>query len=339
MAPPNTNGNNSVLVTGASGMIGRQVVDVLQRDSYGVVRAQVREKQAAKAKIGSAFDVAMAEFKSADFTMMLEKDYRALTSGCHTVVHTAGLVHMPDAQYQEYEVMNVRATQQLAEACKANKVNTLVFFSSSAVYGPGPFSNIEESGPIKATSPYAVSKSTSENFLRTLDGIPRIIVLRPSLVFGEGDRGNLIKMIQEIKNERYKHIGDANTGKSVIYARDVAQSVLDCLKKVPPGYHIFNVANPTPVTVYELAETIGSALNLGKKIGSYNAGMLKFGIKLFETFMPGKTPVTSEQLEKLTTETTCSVSKLVSETGFKQGTDLSHAVKAEIDWANQNNLL
>lgn len=337
MAPPNTNGNNSVLVTGASGMIGRQVVDILQRESYGVVRAQVRDKQAAKARINGAFDVAMADFTNADFTLMLEKDYKSLTQGCHTVVHTAGLVHMPDAPYQEYEVMNVRATQQLAEACKQNKVNTLVFFSSSAVYGPGPFSNIDETGPIKATSPYAVSKSTSENFLRSLDGIPRIIILRPSLVFGEGDRGNLIKMIQEIKNERYKHIGNASTGKSIIYARDVAQSVLDCLKKVPPGFHIFNVANPQPVTVYELAETIGSALD--KKIGSYNASMLKFGVKLMETFMPGKTPVTSEQLEKLTTETTCSVSKLVSETGFKPVTALSHAVKAEIDWANKNNLL
>lgn len=333
----NPNGNNSVLVTGASGMIGRQVVDILQRESYGVVRAQVRDKIAAKQRINNAFDVAMADFKTADFTMMLEKDYRALTAGCHTVVHTAGLVHMPDAQYQEYEVMNVRATQQLAEACKANKVNTLVFFSSSAVYGPGPFSNIDESAPIKATSPYAVSKSTSENFLRSLDGIPRIIVLRPSLVFGEGDRGNLIKMIREIKSERYKHIGGGKTGKSIIYARDCANSVLSVLQKTPPGYHVYNVANPQPVTVFELAETIGSALNI--KVGSYNAGILKMGVKLLETFMPGKAPVTSEQLEKLTTETTCSVDKLVSETGFKPKTDLDKALKAEIAWADQNNLL
>jgi nucleoside-diphosphate-sugar epimerase len=58
-----------------------------------------------------------------------------------------------------------------------------------------------------------------------------------------------------------------------------------------------------------------------------------------ETFMPGKAPVTSEQIEKLTTETTCSIAKLVQATGFKPRMSLSSALKAEINWAEEHKLL
>lgn len=329
--------NNRVLVTGAAGMIGRQFCAALQGSSYGVVRAQVRDRTEAREKAGSAFDFALAEIENADFTMMLEQDHINLTQGCKTVIHCAGLAHRPNAPYQEYEVVNVRATQAIAEAARATGVHTLVFISSSAVYGPGPFSAVPEEAPLKAESPYAVSKMTSENFLKNFQGIPRIIVLRPSLVVGEGDQGNLIKMIKEIKSQRYKHIGTGDTPKSVIYVKDVARAMLGCLKRVPEGFHVFNVANPEPVTVHDLAEEIAACLEIEKKIPSLPAPLVKWGVKAAELF--GKSPVSSEQVEKLTTETTCSVDKLSKVTGFKPRTPLNKAIKAEIDWARANNLL
>ena len=329
--------NNRVLVTGASGMIGRQFCAAIQGSSYGLVRAQVRDKAQAREKAGHAFDFTLAETEVADFTMMLEQDYMDLTKGCSTVIHSAGIAHKPDAPYQEYEVVNVRATQQIAEAAQATNVHTLVFISSSAVYGPGPFSLVQESEEFNAHSPYAVSKATSEKFLKTLKGIPRVIVLRPSLVMGEGDKGNLIKMIREVKSQRYKHIGKGDTGKSVIYVKDLARAMLSCLKRVPEGHHIFNVANPDPVTVHDLAEEIASCLELEKKIPSVPAPLVKWGVKAAELF--GKSPVSSEQVDKLTTETTCSVEKLTKTTGFKPRTTLNKAIQTEIDWARSNSLL
>lgn len=334
-----SNGVKRILVTGATGMIGRQVAAAVQGQSLGVLRALVRDRVEAREKCGDAFDFAMTEFHQADFSRMLEQDHRELTRGCDTVIHAAGLAHRPDAPYQEYEVANVRATQALAEACVANRVNTFVFFSSSAVYGPGPFTDVTETAPLKAKTPYAVSKAASEAFLKTLQGIPRVIILRPSLVFGEGDKGNLIRMIKEIKDQRYKHIGAGDTSKSLIYAKDLARAVLLCVTRVPEGHHVFNVSNPQPVSVHDLAEEISKALEMEKKIPSVPAGLLKFGVKMAETFMPGKTPVSSEQLEKLTTETTVSPAKLIQVTGFKPRATLNAALKAEIRWAEENNLL
>lgn len=329
---------NRVLVTGASGLIGRALLEELIAAKKYQIRGQVRDRLEARSKVGGAVDWAKVELEQADFTRTGDNEMRHLTRGCDVVIHAAGLVHQPDAPYQEYEVVNVRATQQLAEACVANQVKTLIFLSSSAVYGPGPFERIEETAPLQGKTPYAVSKMRSEADLQMMQGIPRVIMLRPSLVFGEGDRGNLLSMIRSIKEQRYKHIGAAATGKSLIYSKDLARAIVLCLEKCPPGPQVFNVANPEPVSIKTLAEEIAKALNMEGKIASVPEFMVKLGAKAAETFMPGKYP-TSEQVEKLLTTTTCSVSKLVTTTGFQPTNPLDKALKSEIAWATSNNLL
>jgi len=333
-------GPKKILVTGGSGMIGRAIVARLVATKQCIVKSQVRNRLDARKKVGDSVDLTMVEMLQADFTRVGDQEMRALTKDCDFVIHAAGLVHQENASYQEYEVVNVRATQQLAEACVANGVHTLVFFSTSAIYGKGPFKNISEAGPFAAKTPYAVSKITSENYLQTLSGkIPRIIILRPSLVFGEGDRGNMLSLIRQIKEEKYIHIGGGVTPKSLIYSKDLANAVHLCLQKVPPGYHVFNVANPSPVAMKDLAENIAATLNVTKKFSSMPEGLLKMGLKAAQAFMPGKIAVTPEQVEKLATETTCSVDSLVGATGFAPAADLKSGIKAEVDWATANQLL
>jgi GlcNAc-P-P-Und epimerase len=333
-------GLKKVLVTGGSGMIGRAVISNLLATKKCLVRTQVRDRLEARKRIGETIDLTMVEMEAADFTRVGDQEMRALTKDCAIVVHAAGLVHNEAASYQEYEVINVRATHQLAEACVANKVHTLIFLSTSAVYGKGPFVNIAESGPLAAKTPYAVSKSTSEQFLTSLAGkIPRIIVLRPSMVFGAGDRGNMLSLIKQIKEEKYVHVGGGTTAKSLIYAPDLAQAIRLCIERLPEGYHVFNIANPKAESMKDLVENIALSMNVTKKFASVPEGMLKFGLKAAQAFMPGKVAVTPEQVEKIATETTCSVDKFVQATGFAPNTPLQTAIKEEVDWASRHNLL
>jgi nucleoside-diphosphate-sugar epimerase len=290
--------------------------------------------------VGNIIDFTKVQMDDGDFTRMGDREMSFLTRGCNAIVHTAGLVHKPDAPYQEYEVVNVRATQALAEAAVKNGVDTFIFLSSSAVYGTGPFENVDEKAPLQGKTPYAVSKMASEHWLAMQQqGIPRIIILRPSLVFGEGDRGNVLNLIKSIKQNKYKHVGNAEAGKSVIYSRDVAVAIKLCLEKVPPGYHIFNCSNPQSVSVKELTEDIAECLGMTRKISSVPAPLLKIGVKAVELFGKDKSPINSEQLSKLTTTTTCSIQKLCNETGFQPQTPLKTALKNEIAWATEQKLL
>ncbi len=334
------NGLKKVLVTGGSGMIGRAVISNLVASKKCQVRTQVRNRLEARKSIGDVVDLTLVEMESADFTRVGDQEMRALTKDCQFVVHAAGLAHKEAAAYQEYEVVNVRATHQLAEACIFNKVNTLIFLSTSAVYGKGPFSNIGEAGPLSAKTPYAVSKATSEQYLSTLAGkIPRIVILRPSLVFGAGDRGNMLSLIRQVKEEKYVHVSGGVTTKSVICSHDLAQGIGLCLERLPEGYHVFNIANPKAESMRDLVDSIAAGLNITKKFPSVPQGMLKIGLKAAQALMPGKVAVTPEQVEKLATETTCSIDKLVQATGFAPATDLKSAIKQEIDWATNNKLL
>jgi len=328
-----------VLVTGASGLIGRVVTERLIASNGFDIKVQVRKALDARAAAGNVVDFTKVKLEEADFTRVGDREMRLLTKGCHTIVHAAGLVHMPDAQYQEYEVVNVRATQLLVEAAVSNNVHTLVFISSTSVYGPGPFEHVDENAPLKGVTPYAVSKIRSEQLLQQLSGIPRVIILRPSLVFGEGDRGNLINLVRSIKSKQYKHIGDASTEKSVIYSRDVAQGIDLCLSKLPDGLHVLNISNPNPVTVKFLTEEIAGALGMPKKLSSVPKGLVQLGARAVGLFLQEKAPISIEQVEKLTTTTTCSVDKLVSATGFQPKYSLEKALQLEIDWAESNNLL
>lgn len=333
-----TGQRKQVLVTGASGTIGRTVVQALSASPEWDIRAQARNPQETRAILGEVCDVTQVLIREADFTRTGEREMRMLTKDCHTIIHCAGLVHRPDAPYQEYEVMNVRATQSLAEAAASNGVNTFIFLSTQAIYGLGPYSNIEENGQIQAKTPYAVSKVTSEKFLEIFRNIPKVVTLRPSLVYGEGDRGNLLSMIREIKAGRFVQIGGGTTEKSVIYSRDLAEAILLTLR-LQDGYHCYNVSNPKPVTVKELIETITDCLGMPKKVSSMPEPLLRFGVKAAELLMKEKAPVTSEQVNKLTTTTTCSVNRLISATGFQQRTPLREGIRAEIAWANSKNLL
>lgn len=333
------NGNKeSLLITGANGLVGRALLsEILSRNNFRI-KAHVRNRLQAREQIGNALDLTRVDMEEGDFTRLGEREMTDLTRGCQVVMHAAGLVHRPDAIYQEYEVVNVRATQLLAEAAARNGAKAFIFLSSAAVYGPGPFDQVTETAPLNAKTPYAVSKLTSERWLQSFKGIPKIVVLRPSLVFGEGDRGNLLSLIKEIKNNRFKLVGDGSSGKSVIYSKDLAQAIALCLEKLPDGMHIFNVANPEPVSIRNLADEIAKCLDPNAKISSVPTGLARFGLKAAEILMPGKLP-TTEQLDKLTTTTTCSISKLVQATGFRPKNSLQSALRAEIAWATEAKLI
>ncbi|HEY9715299.1 MAG TPA: hypothetical protein V6C72_17640, partial [Chroococcales cyanobacterium] len=161
----------------------------------------------------------------------------------------------------------------------------------------------------------------------------------PSLVFGPGDRGNLLSLIRNIKEGKYKHIGGAETSKSVIHSTDLAKAINLCLNNLPDGVQVFNVANPDPVSVKLLTESIAKCLNMSGKIASVPEGVFRIGAKVAQIFMQEKSPITIDQVNKLTTNTTISTARLVGATGFAPDMALEKAIEEEIQWASAANLL
>jgi len=170
-----------VLITGASGFIGKPLTGALAKAGWDV-RAAARDPSAIPAASGVE-RVAMADLAQ-------RADWPALLDGVTHVVHLAGIAHapgvLPDALYAR---INAGAVGELAEAA-SGKVARLVFLSSvRAQAGLSAGEPISETGIPAPTDSYGHAKLEGERLLAG-SGVP-FTVLRPAVVYGQGVKGNI----------------------------------------------------------------------------------------------------------------------------------------------------
>lgn len=318
-----------ILITGANGMIGQAVAKKLALSFYPL-RLQVRNAE--------FISDTLNQFAQLDFTTATAEDYERLTEGCETVIHIGALVHKPEAESKDYELVNVRATDQLARAAVKQGCKKFVYLSTSAVYGSGPFEDMTEAGRLAPDTPYGASKLQCEHLLAERHDFNQLILLRPSIVFGPGDRGNMIALVRQIAGGKYFHIAGNKARKSVIYADDLAKAIQMLVEKHSVGTFTFNVANPQSIDLLQLSDVI--ALGLGKDtIKSLPEPLLRAGASLASAALGTRSPVTNARLDKLKTSTTLNTKAIQSFVGFKPAYSIEDAIAAEINWARQAALI
>lgn len=323
-----------ICITGANGLIGRAITRAFLEQNVPL-RLAVRQPAHIRTLFPCIDNRDNVEVIECDLSSIENRQLDALLAGCSTVIHTAGVVHRKDATAEEYERLNIKVTEQLGEAARNNGCTTFLYLSSIAVYGRGPLVNVSETETMRPTTPYALSKARAEEYLFRCCPAERTIILRPSLVFGEGDRGNMLSLIRQVLSGRYCHISDGNTYKSIIYSRDAAQAILGCLENLEAGMHVFNLSNPQPVSLHNLAGVIATAGGANFKFRSLPKTFLLLAAKTAEAVLGNRSPMTVQQIETLSLEATCSTARLVEKTRFSPYYSLLEALKSEIDWARE----
>lgn len=326
-----------ILITGANGLIGRALTAFFLKSGQSL-RLHVRSKRTLLSVFpdidsNKNVEIVEQELAAAKFDHM-----RNLVNGCDTVIHTAALVHNAQSTADSYRVLNLEATQLLALAARELGISTFVFLSTIAVYGPGPYENIGEDATPCPDTPYAMTKLACENALRQLPPAALTIIFRCSLVFGEGDRGNMLSLIRQISRKRFVHPGASRARKSLIYAGDVADAVAHSMATAPPGVHTYNLANEHAPDVRTLAEMIREAVGTERAIPTVPPMVLTASGYVMERILGHRAPLTRDKLRKLVTSNSCSVGRL-RDAGFVARTPLRSALHAEVAWARENGLL
>jgi nucleoside-diphosphate-sugar epimerase len=328
-----------ILVTGANGMLGRAAVSqFLQSEER--VRAHGRSNDMDARELFKYDEQAHdLECASADFLSLDLNAAMALCEGCSTVVHSAGLVHKVDAAAELYQRLNVDATRFLAEAARKSGVKQFIFISSSSVYGNRATNMISESEALQGDTPYAASKIDAETYLRENPPAPSTVVLRPSLVFGEGDRGNMISLIRQVLSGKYFIVGEGSARKSLIDSADLARALALVLGDCPSGYSVFNLANPEPVSIKQLSEQIIAAAGRSAQLLSMPPWVVSAAAGAANAILGKRSPLSADRLDKLTRENSVSVASFISKFNFSPQFDLQAALLREIDWAREAKLL
>ncbi|MCK1475382.1 NAD-dependent epimerase/dehydratase family protein [Bradyrhizobium sp. 197] len=249
-----------VLVTGASGFVGRHVVPALARQGWSVRRA-VRSPE------GMDDEVVIE-------TIGPETDWQAALQGVDAVVHLAARVHHKHEEHavQLYRNVNIAGTLHLARSAATAGVRQFIFVSTVLVHGRSnegraPFS---EDDILTPRGLYGMSKAAAEAGLKTLarDSAMKISVIRPPLVYGAGAKGNFALLTRAVNLGLPLPFAAIHNHRAFLAVQNLSSFILRRLSHPDPtsNYEIFLVADKEQVSTPEFIERLAKAAGKNSRL-------------------------------------------------------------------------
>jgi nucleoside-diphosphate-sugar epimerase len=240
-----------VLVTGASGVIGRALTAALASSGFQI-RAAVRDRRARR--FADNVDAVQLSDLSAPV------DWPPLLAGMDAVVHLAGIAHIGTRFSEaEYDRVNHQATAELAKAAAAAGIRRFVFASSiramAGTHADHPLT--EQDSPVP-TEPYGHSKLAAELAVRG-SGVSYTI-LRPVLVYTPEAKGNLASLIGLARSSLPLPFGSLSNRRSLLAVENLIAAIRFALEDDRTANETFIVADPGAVTVPEIIAICRAAL-------------------------------------------------------------------------------
>lgn len=166
-----------------------------------------------------------------------------------------------------YDDVNVKGAQNVCNVCTKLGIKRIIFTSSVAVYGFAPIGT-DESGKIKYFNDYGRTKWLAEEKYREWlkkDNEHSLTIIRPTVIFGEQNRGNVYNLLKQIAEGRFLMVGQGTNIKSMAYVENVAAFIEFCLN-TPPGEHLFNYVDKPDFDMNSLVSEVYRMLGYKKKI-------------------------------------------------------------------------
>ena len=248
-----------------------------------------------------------------------------------TVVNLAAIHRDDVTDPKEYYSTNVEGARVLCEVCEEKGINKIVFTSSVAVYGFAP-SGTREDGAINPFNEYGRTKALAEDVYREWrekDSENRsLIIVRPTVVFGEGNRGNVYNLLNQINSKAFAMIGNGKNKKSMAYVENLSAFLVKCIES-DEKYAVYNYVDTPDFTMNELVSLVRGKLRGKSSVGiripkfiglmaGYTADVLaKLGVKL---------PVSSIRVKKF-----CASSEFSSAKADLDGFEAPYTLREGLD--------
>lgn len=248
------------LVTGAAGFIGQNLCRKLQSDGYIV----------AGLDIGHQKPTWCDKWFQADITID-PKDNQQLLRACegvNVIFHLAAKVHAlaeVKSDEAEYYRINTTGTKNILNAAEQNNVAKFVFFSTVKVYGeiiPGIDNShraITEQDETIPDTPYGQSKLDAEKLVLN-SAVADVTILRLSMVYGPGAKGNILKMLKAIKKGIPLLLPDFHNKRSMVDVRDVVNAAVLTLQNPISNRQIYIVSDGKSYSTKKIINALYEAL-------------------------------------------------------------------------------
>jgi nucleoside-diphosphate-sugar epimerase len=261
----------AVLITGASGFIGRRLTAGLAKEGWEV-RAAARDPSTIPAA-SQVERVAMPDLAQ-------RVDWAPLLAGMTHVVHVAGIAHAP-GQLPEalYRRINAEAVGELAQASRG-RVERVVFLSSvRAQAGLSADHPIRETDAALPTDAYGRTKLEGEELLAK-SGAP-FTVLRPAVVYGKGVKGNIAALATLAKTPMPLPFALLGNRRSLLALDNLVEAIALALEAKQAENETFLVADAEPISVADLVAAMREGLGRPPHLVKMPLGAIK---RLTQTF-------------------------------------------------------
>jgi nucleoside-diphosphate-sugar epimerase len=238
-----------VLVTGASGFIGRAACAELLERGHEVVALVRRPGSAPPGTTEVRGDLGDAD--------SLKRALAEAKPDC--VAHLAAEIgSQRDAK--KIEAVNVEGMRRLIDACR-EAGSPKVVFVSTVVTGDPKGELLEEDKPLPVETPYGHSKQEGERLLRE-SGLPHAVI-RPGHVYGPGG-WYAEEIVARLRQPgRFVVVGRGDNWWDMVRVEDVAAAIADAAERAPSGA-VYHVADDEPITMYDFVALSAEALGKGK---------------------------------------------------------------------------
>lgn len=258
-----------ILLTGASGFVGRHLLRDLAARGYRV-RTGGRTAKPASPDVEH---VAIGDLGA-------PIDWQPLLDGVDHVVHSAGLAHADgDIPEERYQQVNTQATLALARAAQAAGVRRFVFLSSiRAQSGPISEQPLTEADTPAPTDAYGRSKLAAEQGLAGLD--LDWVALRPVLVYGPGVKANMAALLKLAKLPVPLPLGALSAKRSLLAIENLTDAVAFALTEACPARRSYIVADPEPLSVAQMLAAMRTGLGRGSGLIPVPSTLLALAARL-----------------------------------------------------------
>jgi GlcNAc-P-P-Und epimerase len=254
MQYPFSPGGESIVILGGAGFIGTRLAGLLEEHGKPFRIGDIVRSETSSCDRWTSCDVRDAE------------SVRETIRGADLIINLAA-EHRDDVRpLSRYYATNVDGAKQVCQIARETGIAKIIFTSSVAVYGFHEFP-ADENCSFAPFNEYGKTKLEAEGVYRAWAGedpARTLVIVRPTVVFGEGNRGNVYNLLHQIASGKFLMVGSGRNRKSMAYVGNLAAFLIHTLS-LGPGVHIFNYADGPDMSTGELVEYIQDCLCIEKK--------------------------------------------------------------------------